>query len=34
MGETGNAYCISVGRHEGKKQIIRPRHRWEYKNGS
>jgi len=28
MGEMRNSYRISVGRHEGKKPLGRPRHRW------
>jgi hypothetical protein len=28
-GETRNAYNISVGKPEGKRQCGRPRHRWE-----
>jgi hypothetical protein len=28
MGETRNAYTISVGNPEGKKPLGRPRRRW------
>jgi hypothetical protein len=30
MGEMKNAYRILVGKPEGKRQLRRPRHRWEY----
>jgi hypothetical protein len=29
MGEKRSAYRILVGRHEGRQQLERPRHRWE-----
>jgi hypothetical protein len=29
MGETRGAYCILVGKPEGRRQLGRPRHRWE-----
>jgi len=29
MGEMGNAYNIVIGKHEGKRPLRRPRHRWE-----
>jgi hypothetical protein len=29
MGEMRNAYRILVGKHEGKRPLGRPRHRWE-----
>jgi hypothetical protein len=29
-----DSYNISVGKLEGKKPFLRPRHRWEDKNGS
>jgi hypothetical protein len=29
LGEVLNAYSILVGKHEGKRQLRRPRHRWE-----
>jgi hypothetical protein len=29
MGEMRNAYNILVGKHEGKRPLGRPRHRWE-----
>jgi hypothetical protein len=28
-GERRNAYRVSVGKPEGKKPLVRPRHRWE-----
>jgi hypothetical protein len=28
MGEMRNVYKILVGRHEGKRPLGRPRHRW------
>jgi len=32
MWEMRNAYNILVGKPEGKKQLGRPRRRWEYKS--
>jgi hypothetical protein len=29
MGEMGNAYSILVGEPEGKRPLVRTRHRWE-----
>jgi hypothetical protein len=29
MGEMRNAYKILIGKHKGKRQFRRPRHRWE-----
>jgi hypothetical protein len=29
MGETKNAYCILYGKPERKRQLRRPRHRWD-----
>jgi hypothetical protein len=29
MGERRGAYRVSVGKPEGKRQLERPRHRWE-----
>jgi hypothetical protein len=28
-GEIKNPYCVSVGKHKGKRPPIRPRYRWE-----
>jgi hypothetical protein len=28
MGEKGNAYCLLVGKPEGKRPLRRPRRRW------
>jgi hypothetical protein len=30
MGEVRSAYSILVGRPEGRRQLGRPRHRWQY----
>jgi hypothetical protein len=29
MGDTKGAYMILMGRPEGKRLLVRPRHRWE-----
>jgi hypothetical protein len=29
MGEGRNVYRVLVGKPEGKRQLVRPRHRWE-----
>jgi len=29
MGDMRTAYKILVGKPEGKRQLVRPRHRWE-----
>jgi hypothetical protein len=29
MGEGRGAYSVFVGKHEGKRPLLRPRHRWE-----
>jgi hypothetical protein len=29
MGEMRNTYIILVGKHEGKRPLGRPRHRWD-----
>jgi hypothetical protein len=31
MGEEGKVYKVSVGKHEGKRPLERPRRRWENK---
>jgi hypothetical protein len=29
MGESRGAYRVLVGKHEGRRPLVRPRHRWE-----